>query len=385
MPWLHKDKLFFVHVPRCAGTSMTKHHKVREKAREGKNLYHKSGLIYFFYRYDLLEEANFPWVSIENGIVILQLIIGLLLYYFDNPGAYPSWIIMWTFGSTTFILSTFVGSAPAIGRSRFLRRAYQLCLGSWASDWMASKEIVTGCGEYGWLLHFTAEKVYRYGLVKESDLREKSFAIVRNPYSRMVSIYMYNKIYFESFEQFCIRFYREYEVFRNTGSTDDWDVYCHSLPMHAYTHNGTKQIVPTIVKQEDLKKLWAPIPGRSNRPKPGAVIVPEDVMGALTGLPHANSRARDKPWQDYYTQTSMELVLKMYGWDFVIFGYETTIPGRPDLHPNEVIYRKVNSKGEDVEEQLLDPRSNNNILNEDSKVMSPDLTNNEPKAQNGSN
>jgi hypothetical protein len=176
----------------------------------------------------------------------------------------------------------------------------------------------------------------------------------------MVSIYMYNKVYFENFEAFCVRFYREYEVFRKTGSTDDWDVYCHSLPMHAFTHEGTRQIVPTIVKQEDLKRLWAPVPGRSNKAKAGSVMVPTDVMDALTGLPHANSRARTKPWQDYYTQTCMELVLKMYGWDFVLFHYETTIPGRPDLHPNELVLRKLDSSGKDIHDDDDDDDNNNN-------------------------
>lgn len=40
MPWIEKDKLFFVHIPRCSGTSITKFHRVREKAKGNQNIYH---------------------------------------------------------------------------------------------------------------------------------------------------------------------------------------------------------------------------------------------------------------------------------------------------------------------------------------------------------
>lgn len=262
MPWLddvvdkgYDDATFFIHVPRCAGTSITKHRQVRYHARKNRDWYHQAGLIYFFYRYDLLEKANFPFISIENGLALCQLVIGLMLYFYLDE-SYPSYVIMWTFCSFGFILSTFIASAPFIGRVRIFRQAYQLTLGSWFCNWMASKKIVTGCGESGWYLHFTAEKVIRYGLITKQQMKTKSFAIVRNPYSRMVSIYMYNRVYFESFDSFCERFYREILPYKNNGQTDDWYIYCHALPMHAYTHQGTEQLIKTIIRQEDLKRFF---------------------------------------------------------------------------------------------------------------------------------
>ena len=257
MPWLDEPngELFFVHVPRCAGTSVTKHCEVRKKARKGKDCYHKAGLFYFFYRYDLLEKANFPFITVENGFALLEMSIGLILFY-NEPSAYPSWIIMWTFCSLLFLTSTFVASAPCIGRVRAMRRIYLLALGKWLCGFGEGREMVTGCGEDGWLLHFTAEKVIRYKYATEQDIRTKSFAIVRNPYSRMVSIYMYNRVWGESFPTFVKRFRKEINPYLATGTTDDWNVYCHALPMHAYTHDGDRQLVPTIIRQEELKFLF---------------------------------------------------------------------------------------------------------------------------------
>jgi hypothetical protein len=59
------DKVLFIHVPRCGGTSITKHHKVGEKARAALRqrvgvvpwLWRSAGLVYYYYRYQLLESV----------------------------------------------------------------------------------------------------------------------------------------------------------------------------------------------------------------------------------------------------------------------------------------------------------------------------------------
>ena len=56
------------------------------KARQGKNCYYKFGIIYYYYRYGLLEHANFPLLTYENGIVFLQVLIATFLYFFGAPG-----------------------------------------------------------------------------------------------------------------------------------------------------------------------------------------------------------------------------------------------------------------------------------------------------------
>ena len=72
MPWLDMDKVLFIHVPRAGGTSIVSHHRVGQKARAEMNPYHKFGLVYVFYRYKLLEGANFPLFTWENLIAMCQ-------------------------------------------------------------------------------------------------------------------------------------------------------------------------------------------------------------------------------------------------------------------------------------------------------------------------
>ena len=163
-------------------------------------------------------------------------------------------------------------------------------------------------------------------------MKECAFSIVRNPFSRTVSMYEYNKRLFESFEHFVRDFHakcsRVYEVEEeakkvkfNYKRTDAGSVYCHVLPMHAYTHKDGKQIVPTIIKQEQLKKLN----------ELTETELPAKIREAISNIPHANARKKKKPWQEYYTKETMHLVLDMYKEDFEIFGYDKEIPNRPDL------------------------------------------------------
>jgi hypothetical protein len=74
MPWLvreeevadPKDALLFVHVPRCGGTSLSKLFQIAKRSKEGRSVYHKIGLTYFFYRYRLLETAKYACSTFMN-------------------------------------------------------------------------------------------------------------------------------------------------------------------------------------------------------------------------------------------------------------------------------------------------------------------------------
>lgn len=183
-----------------------------------------------------------------------------------------------------------------------------------------------GTNSKGYLFHLTAERCIRYGYVDEEEMKQTSFSIVRNPFSRAVSMYEYNKRPFETFSHFVRDFHeRGMKHFHERNETDSNKIYCHILPMHAYTHMNGKQVVNTIIKQEHLKRLVG-----TNWKDSG---VPANIQQALTGIPHANSRKRKVAWQDYYSQETMDLVLDMYAEDFDIFGYDKTIPGRGDLVP----------------------------------------------------
>lgn len=87
MPWLVRDEddpsknLLFVHVPRCGGTSLTKHFKVSKKCRSDARVgcWRRVGLLYWFYRYRLLEGSNFPLITWENLIAATQYVLAIIL------------------------------------------------------------------------------------------------------------------------------------------------------------------------------------------------------------------------------------------------------------------------------------------------------------------
>lgn len=348
MPWLVKDEdkpennLLFIHIPRAGGTSLTKHFNVAHKARNDAwnnsclcyDPYHWFGMVYFFYRYWLLESSNFPWKTWENLFALCQLVAGIFVLIFasGNPAGY-------TLPCTAFLgwfVSTIVATAPFIGRSQSIRRAYSFILGKICFNFVGNNRWLTGTSHKGFLLHFTAANMLKHDFVTEDDLAQAdSFAIVRNPYSRLVSVFSYNQWPMESFDHFVRSVCQtKLKLYKTTGSTDEWDVYCHFLPMFEFTHKDGHQIVKCIIKQEELKLLWQAGPRKlSKRHSKRLEEIPKKVRDALCGLPHANARARSKPWWDYYTKETQDLVYEAYSKDFEIFGYDTKMPNRDDLEP----------------------------------------------------
>lgn len=79
-------------------------------------------------RYKLLETANFPWRSWESLIATCQLMTSIALFVYGAvvPNARTP-IAAYTLlaGSIfMFVTSTFIATAPIIGRITFIRRAY---------------------------------------------------------------------------------------------------------------------------------------------------------------------------------------------------------------------------------------------------------------------
>ena len=289
-------------------------------------------------QYRLLEASNFPLLSWENLLALVQVVIASFLVGFNINMPYVT--IMYATASLTFFLSTFVGSAPFSGRNWFWRRTYGILVGRLLCSFMAAEKTITGCSHKGFLMHCTASRMIKLNFIKESDLDEAdSFAIVRNPYSRMVSVYMYNRLGpLEPFDSFVRDWvHNKMRPYREKGLTSEWDVYCHALPMYEFTHAHGKQIVKAIIKQEELSKLWFPgITARSARHEKRLGEIPAKVRDALKAMPHTNARSRDKPWWDYFTQETQDLVAEAFAEDFVIFGYSFALPNRPDLTPPKV-------------------------------------------------
>lgn len=381
MPWLIREEdaaknggkpFLFVHTPRCGGTSLTKLYNVPAQARAGRDPWHKLGMIYFFYRYKLLETQNFPLLTWENLFVAFQLCISLLVWIFNlAPSIDPSCetggdygelslklcpppvvsIVMWVTSTMTFTCSTFLFTASVSGRVDWMRKLYEIIVGWIMFDFTYSEKFLTGVSRKGYVVHYTAAKMVKYGHVTKEQFTDgtvDNFTVVRNPFSRMVSIYMYNRYGpLESFEHFCLNWKKKWDAYQASGSTDEWDVYCHVLPQFEYTHLDGNQLVAGVIRQEDLKKIVRGELDECIANGKKAPIAPQ-VLSALKNMPHSNRRRRDKPWQDYYNARTIKLVREMYAMDFALFGYSTDIPGRPELD----MYIKTSSvpvKGPDAQ------------------------------------
>jgi hypothetical protein len=196
-----------------------------------------------------------------------------------------------------------------------------------------------------------------YGYVTIEEMSSvASLAIVRNPYARMVSIYMYNRFGpAESFKHFVRTWYnRTFKAYRERGEMEEWYTPCHAIPQFEYTHDngGKNQLVKSIVKQEQLKYMKhvkkstlfeddfrSDSSDQSDsdidveNPKNFSTIkdLPDPVREALLGMPHENKRNKSAPWYDYYEQDTLNMVYEMYQKDFEVFNYPAKLEQRPDL------------------------------------------------------
>lgn len=345
MPWLVKgnpnpaENLLFVHVPRCGGTSLMQFFDVPKKAMEGRSCMGRFGLRVFFHRYKLLESANFPIWTHGNAFFAIIFVASIAIRFASTNEILRTIGRSMSVVSISFLLClSFVFTAPVIGRFHRVRRMYLVFVHYILARAFESIEWCTGTNKTGYIMHLTAHKLLAYGYVTPEEMEQvSSMAIVRNPYSRMVSIYMYNRFgRHESFSHFLKSWHKLMYAYRTKGETEEWYTPCHAIPQFEFTHYEGKQLVQSIVKQEELKLL------KTKEGKEIADIqdssvsdLPDPVRNALLGMPHSNQRKTKEKWFDYYDQDTLNLTYELYKKDFVVFGYSPELEQRPDLKSPE--------------------------------------------------
>lgn len=353
-PMKPRDNLLFVHVPRCGGTSLMKAHNLPEKAEAAaRSWWNRFGMRTFFHRYALLEKDNFPFWTEGNAVSLMMFTLGGVLLKIETVDYQVLAICMMSCSAILFTCLTLIFVAPTIARIPFIRRAYLIFVHYICCRFMENLTYVTGTNLHGYLNHLTCAKMIQYGYVTKLELQScSSLAIVRNPYARLVSIYMYNRFgRLESFQHFVRSWHRStFSHYRDRREMEDWYTPCHAIPQFEYTHLQveneadvsedssdesdfqTYDLVPlvhSIVKQEDLKLLKR-VPLRESA---GTSVheLPDIVANALLNMPHDNQRKTTQPWFEYYDQETVDLCYEMYGRDFEVFGYSPILEQRPDL------------------------------------------------------
>lgn len=366
-----------------------KSHNLPEKVTKAAPWYKRFGMRTFFTRYELLEKNNFPLWTETNAACLLIFIIGCSLLQIKNMEYKAMSIAVIMGSSTVFLFMTYVFVAPTISRVRMLRRWYLVFVEYLICQVMANTEYITGTNMHGYLPHLTARKIIDNYVTLEEFEKVSSLAIVRNPYARMVSIYMYNRFGpCETFSHFVRSWYsRTTKDYRERREMKEWYTPCHAIPQFEYTHdlNGATKLVHYVVKQEELKHLKKRLgtgrdrsvgtglsneldgdikepsnkdedksdetctnsvcsssssislsEGCSHKSIEGTACsslhcLPETIRCSLLGMPHDNKRSTTTPWYEYYDQETLNLTYEMYHRDFDIFGYNVILKERPDL------------------------------------------------------
>ena len=141
------------------------------------------------------------------------------------------------------------------------------------------------------------------------------------------------------------------------GEKEEWYTPCHCLSQFEYTHFEGRQLVQSVVKQEELKLLKTK-DGAEQAMKQDSSIkdLPDIVRKALLGMPRTNSRKTSNKWYEFFDQETMELTYELYKHDFEVFGYDTAIKERPDLIPPKKDRRSA------LKEMKFDQFSRNSLV-----------------------
>jgi len=351
------------------------HFNVPQKVMKGRTLFGKLGMTIFFRRYKVLESANFPWKTKTSMTCLALACLAINVLIASGPDVslivQDLCVAVATLSLVLFFCLSFLFTAPIIGRLACVRRAYLLINHYLLCRFMESIEWCTGTNKTGYMMHLTARKLLQHEYLSKKELDETTtMAIVRNPYSRMVSIYNYNKFGdLESFSSFVKDWYHNMtKPYRETGELDEWYTPCHTIPQFEFTHDvqeGGKPLVQCIIKQEELKLLKKINDEDAEKEahhsfKSSVSNLPEIVRGALLNMPHTNSRSGvgHKKWFDYYDQETLDMVYEMYQKDFDVFGYSPDLEQRSDLRTPKILSTNTNESVGGKQDKFVNENEN---------------------------
>jgi len=167
-----------------------------------------------------------------------------------------------------------------------------------------------------WKQHGTAEDIKKYYASKEQWNEYFKFAIVRNPFDRMVSSYNWMCSPIKScnlrdrllFKNFVFRTGMFEDILSQDLVGEETNRYHHIRPSIEYLFKNDNLLVDHVGKYENLKDEWNFIC---------------EKLGVGIDIPHINKCSRpNKHYRDYYDNETKEYVSEVYKKDIETFGYE---------------------------------------------------------------